>query len=260
MCPYLPHEIGESDMKHASALLLAATLSAAPAAAQTPDKYTQPWTSPESVIVLDPYAGNSIDWDKLATDPKVVGMIHKATEGSTIDRAYAERAVEAKRRGYLWGAYHLGRPGDGAEQADVFLAAVGDPAGVLLALDLEDVASGKFMDIAGAIAFLDRLKEKTSRTAVIYANNAVTQALSADADFQAKYGTTRLWYARFRPAIRPSWLGKWPDYFLWQFSSEVNCKADSACAYNPPGVKFDMDINVFFGGRDALAEAWAAEN
>lgn len=243
-----------------SAFLLTAALLTSPALAQTPDKYSQPWTSPESVIVLDPYAGNDIDWERLATDPKVVGMIHKATEGSMIDRVYAERAAEAKRRGYLWGAYHLGRPGDGAAQADAFLAAVGDPAGVLLALDLEDVASGKFMDVAGAIAFLDRLKEKTGRTAVVYANNAVTQVLSADADFQAKYGSTRLWYARFRPAIKPSWLGKWSDYFLWQFSSEVNCKTDGACAYNPPGVKFDMDINVFFGGRDALAEAWAKDN
>jgi hypothetical protein len=50
---------------------------------------------------------------------------------------------------------------------------------------------------------------------------------------------------------------KWPDHFLWQLSSELDCNADGACLYNPPGVKFDMDVNVFFGNRDALAAAWA---
>ncbi len=230
---------------------------ASPALAQTADKFTQPWASADSSIVLDPYEGNPIDWDKLAGDAKVVGLIHRATSGSKIDGKYADRAAQAKQRGYLWGAYHLGRPGDGVAQADFFLSAIGDPAGVLIALDLEDVEDAKFMDIPGAIAFLDRVKERTGRTAVIYANHKVTQALSASAEFQAKYGDAPLWYARFRPSIRQSWLGAWDDYLLWQFSSELNCTSDGACPYNPPGVKFDMDVNVFWGTKDQLAALWA---
>lgn len=222
------------------------------------DRYNAPWTRDDSVLVLDPYEANDIDWNALARDPKVVGLIHRATIGLRADRRYGERALEAQKRGYLWGAYHLGRAGDPVAQADVFLDTVGDTNGVLLALDLEDVTDPKNMTIADAIRFIAHVKERTGRMPVIYANRTVTFALSFDSDFAAVAPGTRLWYARYKAHFSPTDLGAWRDYFLWQFSSEINCMADGACLYNVPGVHYDMDVNVFPGSRDELAAAWAA--
>jgi GH25 family lysozyme M1 (1,4-beta-N-acetylmuramidase) len=63
-----------------------------------------------------PVEGNDIDWDKLATDKRVVAIIHRATIGDRVDKKYADRKIEAKKRGYKWGAYHFGKPGDPIKQ------------------------------------------------------------------------------------------------------------------------------------------------
>ena len=234
----------------------AATLLAMPAVAA--DRYDQPWTRDDSVLVLDPYEANEIDWDKLARDPKVVGLIHRATIGLKADSRYGERAHEAQARGYLWGAYHLGRAGDPIAQADFFLKTVGNAEGVLLALDLEDVTDANNMNIADAIRFIAHVKARTGRAPVVYANRTVTFALSFDSEFAAIAPGTRLWYARYKDHFSPTDLGAWRDYFLWQFSSEENCKTDGACLYNVPGVHHDMDVNVYPGSREALAAAWSS--
>src|SRR5215470_16605758 len=81
------------------------------AIAQTAE-FNQPWKNPEVALAIDPYEGNAIDWDQLATDKRVVAIIHRATIGERVDRKYLERRNEAKKRGYKWGAYHFGKPGD----------------------------------------------------------------------------------------------------------------------------------------------------
>src|SRR5713226_7319893 len=104
-------------------LLLSAsllTLSALAAFAQSPE-FSEPWKNPKVAIAIDPFEKNEIDWDALATDGRVVAIIHRATIGDRADLKYAERRDEAKKRGYKWGAYHLGKPGDPIKQADFFL-------------------------------------------------------------------------------------------------------------------------------------------
>jgi GH25 family lysozyme M1 (1,4-beta-N-acetylmuramidase) len=76
---------------------------------------------------------------QLATDKRVVAIIHRATIGDRVDRKYAERRDEAKKRGYKWGAYHLVKSGDPIEQADFFLDTAKPAADELIALDLESV-------------------------------------------------------------------------------------------------------------------------
>src|SRR5262245_1450669 len=100
-------------------LALALTLAAAFGPAS---EFRHPWTDPTRAIVVDPYRGNTIDWNLLATDPRVVAIVHKATEGASVDPAYSGRKAEAVARGYEWGSYHLGRPGDPVAQADFYLA------------------------------------------------------------------------------------------------------------------------------------------
>ena len=104
--------------------------------AQSPE-FNEPWKNPNIALAIDPFEGNAIDWDQLATDKRVVAIIHRATIGDRVDKKYAERKIEAKKRGYKWGAYHFGRPGDPIKQADFFLETVKPEADDLIALDLD---------------------------------------------------------------------------------------------------------------------------
>jgi hypothetical protein len=51
-------------------------------------EFNRPWATETTALVIDPYEGNSIEWDKVATDSRVVVIIHRATFGSGADSAY----------------------------------------------------------------------------------------------------------------------------------------------------------------------------
>lgn len=219
--------------------------------------YNAPWTRTDTQIIIDAFSGNGIDWDKMATDKRVSAVIHRSSIGLTVDSAYKSREKIAKSRGYLWGAYHLGKSGDPIAQAKLFLDTIGDAKDTMMFLDLEDTSNSGMMNIANAKKFLDYVFQKTGKMPVVYANHSVTLAIQAAMKLDPTFKQTRLWYARFRSNLPdfPSLL--WPNYFLWQFSSEINCTKTGSCLYNVPGTSFDMDVNVFYGDRKALAWEWS---
>lgn len=216
----------------------------------------RPWNKAGTSIVIDAYEGNSIDWDKMATDSKVVGVIHRSSIGSRVDTKYKSRREIAKARGYLWGAYHLGRPGNTIAQAKLFLDLVGNDPDTLMVLDLEDTTSGSFMTIDEAVVFMDYVYEQTGRIPVVYANHSTTKLLNSRVKNNALFQQSKLWYARFKANVTDYPAGIWPNYFLWQFSSEINCSSTGSCLYNVPGTKYDMDVNVYYGTRSDLQAEW----
>ena len=225
--------------------------------AQSPE-FSEPWKNPNIAIAIDPYERNEIDWDLLATDKRVVAIIHRATIGDRTDRKYAERRDEAKKRGYKWGAYHLGKPGDPIKQADFFLDTVKPGKDDLIALDLEST-DAKDMSFDEARAFIKRIKEKTGRYPLIYANNEVTKAISDQYGADDVFARTHLWYARFKKNVTDFPQSTWKTYTLWQFSSEQNCSQANrpACLYTVPGTEYDMDVDVYDGTIEELRNRWA---
>ena len=215
-----------------------------------------PWNRSDSTIVIDAYEGNSIDWNQMSTDKKVVGVIHRSSIGMRVDTLYQSRKKIALERGYLWGAYHLGRRGDTIDQANFFLSLINNEANTLMILDLEDTNSGNFMSIDEAVIFMNYVYEKTGRIPVVYANHSTTLLLNQKVKNNPLFQQSKLWYARFKSNIADFPVGVWKNYFLWQFSSEINCSTTGACLYNVPGTKFDMDVNVFSGSASELAENW----
>ncbi|MBC7428803.1 MAG: glycoside hydrolase family 25 protein [Bacteriovorax sp.] len=215
-----------------------------------------PWKNIDSTIVIDAYEGNSIDWDKMATDKKVGAVIHRSSSGLKTDSQYTARKKIALQRGYLWGAYHLGQKGNTLAQAKLFLSLVNDEPNTLMILDLEDTGSGSFMTVDEAVVFMNYVYEQTGRTPVVYANQATTVALNSKVKTNPLFQKSKLWYARFKSSVTDFPVGIWSNYFLWQFSSEINCTATGSCLYNVPGTKFDMDVNVFYGPADELAAQW----
>jgi lysozyme len=217
---------------------------------------SSPWNRSGTSIVIDAYEGNSIDWNKLATDTKVAGVIHRSSSGTKVDSQYIARKKIALERGYLWGAYHLGRPGNTIAQADLFLSLVKDEPNTLMILDLEDTNSGSFMTINEAVVFMNYVYEKTGRIPVVYANHSTTVQLNSKVKGNPLFQQSKLWYARFKSTVTDFPTGIWPNYFLWQFSSEINCSTTGSCLYNVPGTKSDMDVNVFSGSAVELAAQW----
>jgi len=244
-------------MKTRVLLALIIACSSLAAYSQSPE-FNEPWKNPKIAIAIDPFEGNDIDWDELATDTRVVAIIHRATIGDRADRKYAERRDEAKNRGYKWGAYHLGKPDNPIQQADFFLDTVKPSPDDLIALDLESVDAAKHMSFDDARVFIKRIKEKTGRYPVIYANNEVTKTISEKYGADDVFAKTHLWYARFKRTVTDFPKGTWTTYTFWQFSSEINCSPQnrSACLYTVPGTAYDMDVNVYNGTIEELRSRW----
>ena len=221
-------------------------------------EFSEPWKNPTIALAIDPYEGNEIDWDQLAMDTRVVAIIHRATIGNRADRKYAERRDEARKRGYKWGAYHLGKPGDPIKQADFFLETVKPTDDDLIALDVEGGDATRDMSFGEARVFIKRIKEKTGRYPLLYANNVVTKAISDHYGADDVFSKTRLWYARFKKSVDDFPASTWKTYTVWQFSSELNCTATNrdVCLYTVPGTAYDMDVDVYNGTIEELRSKW----
>jgi len=225
--------------------------------AQSPE-FSEPWKNPKVALAIDPFEGNDINWEELATDTRVVAIIHRATIGYRVDRKYAERRIEAKKRGYKWGAYHFAKPGEPIKQADFFLDTVKPDKDDLIALDLESDDPTKHMSFDDARLFIRRIKERTGRFPFVYANNEVTKAISEKYGADEVFTKTHLWYARFKRNVTDFPAATWKSYTIWQFSSEQNCTAAnrSACLYTVPGTEYDMDVDVYNGTIEELRSNW----
>lgn len=218
--------------------------------------FNRTWENEHTAIIIDAYQGNGINWDKMAADPRMVAVIHRSGDGTRIDTKYRSRRAIARDRGYLWGAYHLGRPGNVQKQADMFLELIDEDPDTLMILDLEATSSSSMMDINEATQFMEIVYEHTGKIPVVYANHSVTIELNSRVANHPLFQRAPLWYARFRKDIPNFPTGIWNKYFMWQFSSEINCSKTGHCLYNVPGTTNNMDINVYAGTPSQLRKNW----
>ena len=252
-------ENNEDNMNKLSCLLLSSSilLAGSFASAQT-EYFNHPWTDSTTAIVLDPYEGNSINWNEVATDTRVVAVIHRGTIGSRKDTLYKARRDEAKARGYKWGSYHLGKPGDPIVQADFYLATIAPADDEVMALDIESLDEDRDMSLANARRFIQHIREKSGRYPMLYANHAVVKEISLRFPHDEVFSKAPLWYARFKSRVTDFPTATWETYLLWQFSSEINCAAahPENCLYRVLGTKTDMDVNVYRGSVADLKAKW----
>jgi GH25 family lysozyme M1 (1,4-beta-N-acetylmuramidase) len=229
---------------------VALALALASVGAASAAEFDNPWKDPTIALVIDPYYANGIDWEKLATERRVVAIIHKATIGtSKLDPGYVKRKEEARTRGYLWGSYHWGVAGQPEKQADFYIDTVNPRPDELIALDLEDAQSTTLMNVDEAILFVERVKVRTGRYPLLYTNHSSAKLIAAKYR-NSVFVNTPLWYARFKAKVTDFPTGVWATYTLWQFSSELLAQMPV------PGTKPDMDINVFNGTAEELKKSW----
>jgi GH25 family lysozyme M1 (1,4-beta-N-acetylmuramidase) len=234
-------------------------------------------------LVIDAYEHNSIEWDKLATEKRVVGFINKATDGTgepwsctdpdtslevcrlkfrryfVSQELYQTRRMLAKSLGLKWGSYHLGRKGNPIAQADHYLDMAKPTDDEVMALDIEGLES-KWMSLEDAQIFVVRIHDKTGRWPMLYVNGSTAKHI---ADNRADYrilSRLNLWYARFTPEIEGHFpKGNWDKYNLWQFSATPNCN-ERRCPQRIAGTPNDIDVNVADMTPEALRAAWPMDD
>ena len=258
---------------------LAVFLASFALSAQASD-FSEPWKRKDRALVIDAYEYNSIDWQKLSLDKRIVGFINKASDGLPPDyycsggateirlckalwkrhavarELFQTRKIVAKAIGLKWGAYHLGRPGNPLEQANNFIDFADPDPDDLIALDIEENDAEKWMSLDDAEIFARHIQKRLGRFPVLYTNGVTATHIAENRDRYELLSRLPLWYARYKPEIGLHFpKGNWQTYTLWQFSAGANCDA-RACPYRVPGTSNDIDVNVASMSADELRVAW----
>lgn len=202
----------------------------------------------------------------------ILAVIHEASYPRwERDAKYAERQRAAVSEGLLWGAYHFGNADNPIRQADHFLEIVRSawrqaPAGsrpeqVLLVLDFEKNGHypGKTMRIDQAVAFIERIHERTGKYPGLYSGEYRLREVLKDRKITAEQtrtlGRCWLWIANYHyqpQAVLP--FGRWK---MWQYTGDGVC--DLPRHEFPKGVANirHAERNVFAGSAQALQTFWA---
>jgi lysozyme len=206
----------------------------------------------------------------------VLGVIHEATYPRyERDVRYREREEAAMRSGLLWGAYHYGDGTDPIRQADHFLnfvAASVPPTigseekekkkpGVLLVLDFEKNGHypGGSMSVAGAAAFVQRIKERTGNYPGLYCSEyRLRQMLygpGASGAHRAVLSNCWLWVANYH--AEPRNTSPWSHWHLWQYTGDGKCDLRPRNLYPKSVANMRRaERNIFNGNNTGLAAFW----
>jgi lysozyme len=198
--------------------------------------------------VIDIYHANGIDLEK-TFDGGTVAIIHKATEGATIrDSKYHERREEAKKLGFLWGAYHFSTGGSVSDQVDNFLTYARPEDDELISLDWEP-SDGPDMTLDQARHFVQMVKDETGRWPVIYGGHLLRESIGHSPD--SILSNCPLWYARYASSPIGIPTQVWTTYALWQYTDgDIGPEP-----HETPGTS-GADRNIFQGTTQQLKESW----
>lgn len=198
--------------------------------------------------VIDIFNGNDIqDYGKLV-DQGILGIIHKATEGQSIqDHMYARRR-KAQAGRFLWGAYHFNSESSPIRNQVANFLSVAEPDNdTLLALDWEGGSSQAYSP-SEARQFLELLMAKTGRAPKdiwIYGGNVLRERITSPNDV-TYFGQFKLWHCQYG-TTHPNICKAWKTFDLFQYSETGELD----------GTGSKIDLNIFNGDAAGLRAAWA---
>lgn len=200
--------------------------------------------------VIDVSHYNIIRTMQGAVDLGIWGVIHKATEGSSIvDSKLHARKFLTDEAGLLWGTYHFIRPGNIERQVIHYLNTIALNKSDLMVLDWED----NNVSASAARQWLESVYDKTKKKPAIYSGNTAKELIHGKDTF---FGSHKLWLAQYgtNPTIQKSW----DKFWLWQFTGDgVGPEPHNISGMSIPGNK-GMDINHYEGTRAQLTNEWSA--
>ena len=203
--------------------------------------------------VVDLHAPEGVKSWELIKGDGIHAVIHKATEGMDfVDKAYAQRRVDAQKAGLLWGSYHFGTASDAKAQARNFLDVVNPGPKDLIALDLElnEHNKANTMSVAQAREFVTFVYNELGRWPGLYAGYYLREYLKGSAD--PVLSNCWLWLADW--GTKPHLLPGWSKCMLWQFTGgevgDPNAR-DVAGLYKKPDLSYfdgtEEELRAFFG-------------
>ena len=197
-------------------------------------------------------SAEAVDWQAFAAGGWVFA-IAKASEGVTfVESRFATNWKGMKAAGIVRGAYCFfhSSPDDPVAEADFFVDTVdqagGFEPGDFAALDLETLDSNPAdLVAADALAWLQRVKDRTGITPIIYTSPRVFDTLLGS---PVGFSGYPLWDVTWNggPPKCPNIPASWSDWAFWQYAG------DSITAPGLPGSMNDGD--VFNGTRDDLVQ------
>lgn len=191
------------------------------------------------LVAIDLSHHNTVDDFQAVYDSGIVGVIHKATQGTGfVDDDYARRQIEALSVGLKWGAYHFLEHGDVEEQMFFFVAIACLPPGSRVAIDYED-PDVTLDDLDRAVRWL--AENAPDLQVAIYGGSLLKQQIGGD--YYGVFAQYPLWLAQYTEG-EPSWpKNTWPQWTLWQYTD---------CA-DVPGIDGPVDGNYFNGSAENCA-------
>ena len=169
------------------------------------------------------------DWVQLKA-AGTVGIIHKATEGTTfVDSELFERAREAEDAGLCWSTYHFLRKGKVKSQISHYLGTINPKYGERVCIDHESAPDGStpsLSELKQAVQGI--LEQRPDLQITIYSGNLIKEQLGYTADGLLA-ATTSLWIAHYTSNSAPEWpRGTWPTWSLWQYTDKATVVGISA--------------------------------
>lgn len=200
-------------------------------------------------VVVDLSHYNTVTDFQTIKGDGIVGIIHKATQGTTLtDPDYHARKAAALAAGLWWGAYHFGEGGNGIEQAKYFLSTVNPGPNDLLVLDLEQNPSGASMTLAEAEDFVKYVEAETGRWPGLYGGSYVKEILGDNKDTPLAF--CWFWLSEYGPEARlvPA---AWQSWTMWQYT-------DGSVGPEPHSVAGigNCDRDMFNGEMEDLQKLW----
>jgi len=230
-----------------------------------------------SVVNMSHYDLMRPDFVGMASEG-IVGVIHEATyPRRERDARYYERQRAALEAGLLWGAYHFGDATNPIGQADHFLNAVAAArppirpddsekrrAGVLLVLDFEKNGHypGGTMSVAQAVAFVERIKERTGKYPGLYCSEyRLRQMLygpSAASAHRQTLANCWLWIANYH--AEPRSTAPWSTWHMWQYCGDGKCDLRPRSMFPKSVANVRKAERNIFRGSNATLQAFWREN
>lgn len=216
---------------------------------------------PLSPLVADVNHANPVDLQKFAAAGGV-GVIHKATQGSFVDKAYGARRDQARAAGLEWGAYDFNTGDPVKDQVARFIQTAQPDFRMSLWLDFEDNRASQ-MTLAQAREFLGRVDQILGRPCGIYSGNRIKELLQhATANDGEFFGAHPLWLCQYKIGHADIELEAlngiislpdfWTKYFLLQYTGD----GIGPQPHTMPGLENGADLNVFDGTPAELRAAW----
>jgi lysozyme len=185
------------------------------------------------------------DWAQASASGLDFAIIKASESVGYVNPSFAGDWAATKANGMVRGAYCFFRANaDPVQEADFFVQAVNDRGGFELgdfaALDLE-TTDGETGDVvaANALAWLQRVKDTTGITPIIYTSTRVFDGLLGS---PGGFTGFPLWDANWVSGC-PTIPSSWPQWAFWQYAGD---------SLTIPGVTGKNDGDVFNGTKDDL--------